>query len=259
MRRHIAGRRARVRHRRDLRLRADQRAGPALARAAAVADARRPVERGVPVPRRARDRHRLRARAVRPHHVPRRARLRAVHPGRAGGCTSTTGSSRPAREFGLRARRPEGAREPAHGEGLPRLRPRHRQHRLGARGRARLRGRSGEAGRVHRPGRGRGAEGRRPAATRRLVQVLLERPGAADVPRRGRAPRRRAGRLHPRRVVRPHARRRGRARDGGGARGRSTQAWLEAGDWEVEIAEKAYPATVSLRPLYDPTNLKIKA
>ena len=87
-------RRARVRHRRHVRLRAAQRAGPALARAAAAAHDRRPVERGVPVPRRARDRHRLRARAVRPHHLPRRARLRALHPGRAGRCTSTTGSSR---------------------------------------------------------------------------------------------------------------------------------------------------------------------
>ncbi len=46
---------------------------------------RRPVERGVPVPRRARDRHRLRARAVHPHHLPRRARLRALRPRRAGG------------------------------------------------------------------------------------------------------------------------------------------------------------------------------
>ena len=44
---------------------------------------------------------------------------------------------------GVRAapRRAEGARQPAHGEGLPRLRPRHRQHRHRARGRARLRGR----------------------------------------------------------------------------------------------------------------------
>ena len=44
----------------------------------------RPVERGVPVPRRARDRHRVRARAVRPHHLPRRAGLRALRPDRAG-------------------------------------------------------------------------------------------------------------------------------------------------------------------------------
>ena len=77
-------RRARVRHRRDLGLLPDQRAGSALARAAADADQRRSLERGVSVPRRARDRHRLRARAVHPHHLSRRARLRALHPGRAG-------------------------------------------------------------------------------------------------------------------------------------------------------------------------------
>ncbi len=58
--------------------------GPALARADAVGDDGRPVERGVPVPRRARDRHRLRARALRAHHLPGRARLRALHPDRAG-------------------------------------------------------------------------------------------------------------------------------------------------------------------------------
>ena len=133
-------RRARLRHRRDLGLRADQRAGAALARAAAVAHERRSLERGVPVPHRARDRHRLRARAVRAHHLPRRARLRALHPRRAGDARL-----RPPRRGGRSVRPaprgPEGAREPAHGEGLPRLRPRHRQHRLGARGRARLRGR----------------------------------------------------------------------------------------------------------------------
>ena len=33
------------------------------------------------------------------------------------------------REFGSAARRAQGARESAHGKGLPRLRPRHRQHR----------------------------------------------------------------------------------------------------------------------------------
>ena len=50
---------ARLRHRRDLGLLPAQRAGPAVARAAADADQRRPVERGLPVPRGARDRHRL--------------------------------------------------------------------------------------------------------------------------------------------------------------------------------------------------------
>ena len=36
-------------------------------------------------------------------------------------------------------------------------------------------------------------------------------------------------------------------------------AWLAAGDWTVEIADRQWPCSVSLRPLYDPTNEKIKA
>ena len=35
--------------------------------------------------------------------------------------------------------------------------------------------------------------------------------------------------------------------------------WLKDGRWEVDIAGKLYPATVSLRPLYDPQMLRIKA
>ena len=31
-----------------------------------------------------------------------------------------------------------------------------------------------------------------------------------------------------------------------------------AGEWEVEIADKRYPAQVSLSPLYDPKNERIK-
>jgi len=37
------------------------------------------------------------------------------------------------------------------------------------------------------------------------------------------------------------------------------KAWLEAAPWEVEIAGRRYPATASLRPLYDPSNSKVKA
>lgn len=36
-------------------------------------------------------------------------------------------------------------------------------------------------------------------------------------------------------------------------------AWLNAGAWEVEISGKCYPCTISLKPLYDPENKKIKA
>jgi 4-methylaminobutanoate oxidase (formaldehyde-forming) len=36
-------------------------------------------------------------------------------------------------------------------------------------------------------------------------------------------------------------------------------AWIEAGRWEVEIANKTYPAIASLKPLYDPEMKRIKA
>ena len=34
--------------------------------------------------------------------------------------------------------------------------------------------------------------------------------------------------------------------------------FLETGKWEIEIFGKKYPCKLSLRPLYDPNNLKIK-
>ncbi|HSO18369.1 MAG TPA: glycine cleavage T C-terminal barrel domain-containing protein [Desulfosarcina sp.] len=37
------------------------------------------------------------------------------------------------------------------------------------------------------------------------------------------------------------------------------QAYIDAGSWEIDIAGKKYPATVSLKPLYDPTMARIKA
>jgi 4-methylaminobutanoate oxidase (formaldehyde-forming) len=37
-----------------------------------------------------------------------------------------------------------------------------------------------------------------------------------------------------------------------------TQEYLDAGQWEVEIAEKRYPAVASLKPLYDPEMKRIK-
>lgn len=36
------------------------------------------------------------------------------------------------------------------------------------------------------------------------------------------------------------------------------QRWIDAGAWEVDIAGRRYPATASLRPLYDPANERIK-
>jgi 4-methylaminobutanoate oxidase (formaldehyde-forming) len=35
-------------------------------------------------------------------------------------------------------------------------------------------------------------------------------------------------------------------------------AWIDAGEWTVEIADRVWPARASLRPLFDPTNEKIK-
>lgn len=37
-----------------------------------------------------------------------------------------------------------------------------------------------------------------------------------------------------------------------------TKSWLEQGDWEVEIAEQRFPCRVSLAPLYDPKNIRVK-
>jgi 4-methylaminobutanoate oxidase (formaldehyde-forming) len=38
-----------------------------------------------------------------------------------------------------------------------------------------------------------------------------------------------------------------------------TAEWLAGGDWTVEIAGGMYPAVVSLRPMYDPSNSRIRA
>ncbi len=38
-----------------------------------------------------------------------------------------------------------------------------------------------------------------------------------------------------------------------------TQAWIDSGRWEVDIAGTRYPAIASLRPLYDPTMARIRA
>jgi glycine cleavage system aminomethyltransferase T len=36
------------------------------------------------------------------------------------------------------------------------------------------------------------------------------------------------------------------------------KAYVESGDWEVEIAGRCYPAVASLRPLYDPTMARVR-
>jgi 4-methylaminobutanoate oxidase (formaldehyde-forming) len=37
------------------------------------------------------------------------------------------------------------------------------------------------------------------------------------------------------------------------------RAWIDSAQWEVDIAGRLYPATASLRPLYDPQMLKVKS
>jgi 4-methylaminobutanoate oxidase (formaldehyde-forming) len=44
--------------------------------------------------------------------------------------------------------------------------------------------------------------------------------------------------------------------DSGGAA--LDQAWLDAGEWSVQIGDRIIPARTSLRPLYDPANKRIK-
>jgi 4-methylaminobutanoate oxidase (formaldehyde-forming) len=38
-----------------------------------------------------------------------------------------------------------------------------------------------------------------------------------------------------------------------------THEYLSTGEWTLEIAGRAFPAVASLRPLYDPTNARIRA
>jgi 4-methylaminobutanoate oxidase (formaldehyde-forming) len=37
------------------------------------------------------------------------------------------------------------------------------------------------------------------------------------------------------------------------------KAFIESGEWEVEIGARRYPATVSLRPMYDPAMQRVRA
>jgi glycine cleavage system aminomethyltransferase T len=36
------------------------------------------------------------------------------------------------------------------------------------------------------------------------------------------------------------------------------QSWLDAGEWQVDVAGSAVPATVSLTPLYDPSSARVR-
>ncbi len=46
--------------------------------------------------------------------------------------------------------------------------------------------------------------------------------------------------------------------DTGDPRVALTQAWIDAGRWEVDVAGKKYPAIASIRPLYDPDSARVK-
>ena len=244
-------------HRRDRRLRQLNVQGPRVARAAAVAHRRRPVERGVPVPRRPRDRHRGFARVlVHPDHLPRRARLRAVRPGRAGHARLRPRASRPGAAYGLRhaglkalasLRMEKGYRDYGHDiDNTDDV----------------LEAGLGFAVALDKPGGFIGREAVLAAKERgtphhRLVQVLLERPRAAAVPRRGGAARRggRSATCAPRRTAAPSAARS--AWPWSAAASRSRPRGSTTGAWEVDVAGTRYPAEVSLRPMYDPTSARV--
>ena len=225
--------------------------GPRSRELLPVADVGRPVERGVPVPRGPRDRHRLRPRAVHPHHLPRRARLRALHPDRAGDARLRPAGRGRARRVGLRhaglkalasLRMEKGYRDYGHDiDNTDSV----------------LEAGLGFAVALDKPG---GFIGRDAVLAKKARgpadPAAAAGPGAATrephaVPRRGGPPQRRAGRLRARRLLRAHARRRGRAGDGRGRR--AARPGLDRrGRWEVEIAGERYPAIgvapAALRP-----------
>ena len=239
---------------------AAQRAGPALARRPAVADVDRPLERGVPVPHGART-----STSASP------ACCASASPTSASSATSstcrpsrpstcTTESSSAGEEFGLRhaglkalasLRMEKGYRDYGHDidntdgpleAGLGFALALDKPH-----------GFVGRDAIVARKSAG-------PPA-RRLVQVLVLDPQPLLHHAGDRAARRGRRRLRARRLLRAHPGWRSRAGDGAG-RGRAPSRrsdWLSGAEWSVEIAGRQYPAAVSLRPLYDPDNSRIKA
>ncbi len=240
-------------------IRAAQRAGPALARAAAVAHRRAtcPTTRSRSAPH---------ARST----SASRGCCACGSPTSASSATSCT--SRPSRRlhvydrlvaageaFGLRHAGLKALASLRMEKGVPRLRPRHRQHRLGAGGRARVRGRAGQAGRVHRPRRGAGPEGRGPAARAGWSRCWSRDPEPllfhAEVVRRDGLPVGyvRAG------VVRAHPRRRGRPGDGRGRQAAGPRPSSTAASGRSRSPGPRYPAVASLRPLYDPAMARIRA
>ena len=142
----------------------------------------------------------------------------------------------------------------ADGEGLPRLRPRHRQHRRPAGGRARVRASPWTSrrfiGRDAVLARKRQRRGRPDAPARAGAAA---RPRAAAVPRRARSAATAARRLHAGGVVRLDARLGRRPGHGRRRASRSPPTGWRPATWEVDVAGTSYAAEVSLRPMYDPT------
>ena len=219
---------------------------------------RRPVQRGLPVPHGARDRHRLRARAVRAHHLPRRARLRALHPGRAGARTSTTAWSRPASAFGLRhaglkalasLRMEKGYRDYGHDiDNTDTV----------------LEAGLGFAVDLKKPGgfigqaSGAGEEGRRPAhAAPGPGAGAATRSRCCSTPRSCAATASRVGYVRAG-VVRPHARRRGRPGDDRGRRADRPGVPRRRRSGRSRSRASAIRRWSRCRPLYDPKMERIK-
>ena len=215
---------------------------------------------GVPVPRRARDRHRLRARAVRAHHLPRRAGLRALRAGRAGGPRVRPDRRLPVRRSGCGTpgskalaslRMEKGYRDYGHDiDNTDSV----------ARGRARLRGRARQAGRLHRPRRGARAEGRPARCARGWCRCWCLDPEPlmfhAEVVRRDGAP---VGYVRAASYGHTLGGAVGLAMVEGGGEAITSDVARRRGSGRSRSPSASYPATTSLRPLYDPDNSRIRS
>ena len=123
-----------------------------------------------------------------------------------------------------------------------------------------LRGRAGQAGRLHRPRRGARRRRRPGPLTRRLVQVLVTDPEPlmfhAEVVRRDGAP---VGYVRAASYGHTLGGAVGLAMVDAGDAGRSTRPGWTVASGRSRSAGRLYPARASLRPLYDPKNERIRA
>ncbi len=195
--------------------------------------------------------------AVQPHHLRRRARLRAEHP-RGAGRPRLRPRGRSRQELRSASRRPAGPRQPAHGKGHTAItvttsttptmpsRPVSASSSI-----CRKTDFIGKAYCVEKKAQG-------PAYNRRLLQVLVKDPEPL---------------LYHAEVVYRNNKAVGYIRAAsygftlGGAVGLAmieagepiNKAYIQDGTWEIDIAGRRYPAEVSLRPMYDPKMERIKA